>query len=385
MNPATVPTHVRSNVVSRDNLLEIAKFCDEYSHAISFYFSLASTPDNSHREEAIAVGRLIQEAKDKFAPFPIPASLASDLEDVLAVAEEIRLSPARLRAVFACREKQIWREFDLPASESIRQLYVGRTFQLVPLIAASQSYGPYCVVLLESGKARAFVVRGGEIKEFAGRLPSKDLSLHAEDSRVGWSKRIDKNVGEHEKAYFKNVSHSLLQFMTEQQSSGLLIGCREDLWGEVEPQFTGFEDGVLLGHFHLPSFAMDEGEVLAMAAPKFLEGQRQRCIALLDEINESPSRAAMGVSDVLRNLSEGRAQKLILSKLLNQTISECRDCRRMWVEAGHNCIFCGSAEVRYIAADEGLIRQALISDADILMVETHTIPGFSGVAALLRY
>jgi hypothetical protein len=57
----------------------------------------------------------------------------------------------------------------------------------------------------------------------------------------------------------------------------------------------------------------------------------------------------------------------------------------MWAEAVGNCIQCGSAKSRYLAAEEGLIRQALRADTEILVVEPGTAPGFSGAAALLRY
>lgn len=384
MHPAALPARLRSDFVSKENLSELAQFCDERARAVSFYFNLASLPDNAHREEEIAIKRLVQEARDRFAPDPVPASLIKDMEEVITVAEEIRLNPVRFRAVFACREKQLWREFDLPAPASISHFDVGMRFHLFPLMAAWQSCTPFCVVLLESGKVRAFVVHGTEVQEFPGRLKNADLALHAEDSRVGWSRHIDANVGAHEKAYFKHLAHSLLEFMAEHHTPHLVIGCREDLWGEVGPEFV-FKEGTSIGHFHLPNFAIGSAEVLRLAVPIFQENERQRRIGLLREINESPSRAALGLSDVLRALNEGRVQKLAFCKLGDRTISECQDCNRMWTEAGHNCIFCGSAAVRYIAAEEGLIRQALLSDAELLLVEAGTIPGFSGAAALLRY
>lgn len=378
-------TRRRTEIVTREGLLELAKFSDDHAHAVSFYFSLVSTSDNSHRREAIAIKSLIQEARSHFASQSVPTSLAKDLDEVLAVAEEVRLNPARLRAVFACHEKGVWREFDLPAPRSISHLDVARRFVLVPLVASAQSCGPYCVVILETGKARAFVVRDTEIREVVGRLPEEDLSLHAEDSRVGWSRHVDSELEEHEKGYFKKLSHLLHEFMAEQHIPHLVVGCREDLWGEIRPQFALFQTGALLGHFHLPNFAIGSADVLRITTPIFQQAQKQRLVDLLREINESPSRAAIGVNDVLRTLGEGRALKLALGKLPNQTISECRDCGGMWAAAGHNCIFCGSAKSCYIPAEEGLIRQALLTDAEILFVETDGIPGFSGAAALLRY
>lgn len=382
--PATTTPGRHSGTVTAADLTNLASFCDEQAHAISFYFSLVTTPDSSHREEFIAVKRLIQQAHDNIVPSHVPTPLAKDLEQILSTADEISLDPARLKVIFACCERQMWQEFEIPTHRSISLLDVGRRFRLAPLMAALQACAPFCVVILESGKARGFVVRGTEIWEIEGRLPVEDLSLHAEDSRVGWSRHIEKNLEEHEQAYFKRLSHKVREFMSEQQASYLVIGCREDLWGEVEPQFANSQNE-FIGHFHLTNFAVGPAEVLSMARPLFEEAKRQRCVNLLNEINESPSRAALGLVDVLRSLRDGRVQKLVLGGLSNQTISECQDCRRMWSEAGHNCVFCGSGRVRYIAAEEGLIRQALTTDSEILLVEEDVIPGFSGAAALLRY
>lgn len=380
----TIPTGRSSRFVRREDLLDLAKFCDEHAHAVSFYFCLASTPDDSHREEVIAVKRLVREAGGKFSPGPVPAALQKDLEGILAITEEIRLKPAMYRAVFACHEKAVWQEFDLPVPRSISRLYLGRHFHIVPLMAALQACEPYCVVLLETGKARAFRVSGSEIQEITSRLPLEDLSLHPDDSRVGWSSRIDKNVEEHEKAYFARLAQQFPQLIREQQARRLVIGCREDLWGEVEKHFLAVAND-LLGRFHLPNFAICPAEVLPMAKTVFEESQRRRALELLQEINENPSRGALGVSDVLQSLAAGRAQKLVLGELPNQTISECKACGRMQAEAGQNCVFCGNRETRYLPADEGLVRQAILTDAEILLVEPETTPGFSGAAALLRY
>jgi release factor family 10 len=373
-----------NGIVTAVDLADLAGFYDEHAHAISFYFSLVTTPDNSHREEFIAIKRLIQQAVNNSAPLHVPASLAQDLEQILSTADEISLAPARLKVVFACREREMWEEFDIPAHRSISILDVGRRFRLAPLMAASQACAPFCVVILESGKARGFVVRGTDIREITGRLSVEDLSLHAEDSRVGWSRHVEKNVEAHEKAYFKRLSNQVREFILEQQAEHLVIGCREDLWGEVGSQFTNLQNE-LIGHFHLTNFAVTPAEVLPMAQPLLEDTQRRRCVNLLNEINDSPSRAALGLADVLRALRDGRVQKLVVGALPKQTISECQDCRRIWCEAGNNCVFCGSDRVRYIAAEEGLIRQALATDSEILLVEEDVIPGFDGAAALLRY
>lgn len=58
--------------------------------------------------------------------------------------------------------------------------------------------------------------------------------------------------------------------------------------------------------------------------PVFAQGQRTRVLAILREINETPSREALGVQDVLEALLAGPVQKLVLDSLPGQTVSECK-------------------------------------------------------------
>jgi Bacterial archaeo-eukaryotic release factor family 10 len=371
-------------VVMREDLLTLATLCDQHATAVSFGFGHVTTPDNAHHKEVIAVKGLVQEAIANFAPEPAPVALSKDLEQVLAVVEEIRLNPARLRLVFACRDQGFWREFDLPSTGPLSFLHLGRRFHLAPIMLALQSIAPYCVAILESRKARAFVVRGTAIQEVTGRLAIEELSSPVNDPRVGWSRHVIKGRTEHERGYFKNLSHQLLQLVSEQKATGLVIGCHEDLWGEVEPQFVHLEK-VLIGRFHLPHFDAESTQVLRMTMPIFTEAQKTRVAAVLREINETPSRGALGVKDVLEALLAGRVQKLVVGRLPGQTISDCKACGRMMAVAGRNCVSCGKAEICNMAAEEGLIRQALLTDAEILFVEGEAEPGFNGAAALLRY
>jgi hypothetical protein len=70
------------------------------------------------------------------------------------------------------------------------------------------------------------------------------------------------------------------------QATGLVIGCHEDLWGEVEPQFVHLEK-VLIGRFHLPHFDTEPTQVLRMAMPIFTEAQKTRVAAVLSGTRKS--------------------------------------------------------------------------------------------------
>jgi hypothetical protein len=91
--------------------------------------------------------------------------LSKDLARILKMEEQIRETPAQLRAVFACGNKHIWQEFDLPIRESVRHLEIAKHFQLVPLLRALKLCTPHCAAIVEHDKTRAFILRGLEIHE----------------------------------------------------------------------------------------------------------------------------------------------------------------------------------------------------------------------------
>ena len=272
---------------------------------------------------------LVREAIADFAPKQPPASLSKDLEQILAVVEEIRFRPDRLRLVFACNDHSVWHEFDLPSTEPLSILRTGRRFHLEPLMLALQSIVPYCVAVIESGKVRVFIVRGSEIEEITEELEVKERAPETKDPRVGWSRHANNRRAEHERGYFKDLSHQLLRLVLKREATGMVIGCREDLWGEVEPQFTDLER-VLMGRFHLPHFEAAPAKLLRMARPIFAETRRTRLSAALREINETPSRGTWGVSDVLRALLAGSVQSFFWGTCLARRFPNARPVDGCW-------------------------------------------------------
>ena len=74
MEGATALTTSRKveQAVTRENLLALATLCDPHATAVSFGFGHITAPDESHREEVIAIKGLIKHAIAQFAPEPAP-------------------------------------------------------------------------------------------------------------------------------------------------------------------------------------------------------------------------------------------------------------------------------------------------------------------------
>ena len=368
--------------VTREDLLALAKFFNEREHAVSFYFSLSPSTDNSHREEVLKIKSLV---KNMVKNAGAEEGLAKDLDAIVAAAEQIRHEPSRLRAVFACHDQSIRQVFDLPACAPISFLDVGRHFHLMPLLQALQASAPYCVTMVEHGKARAFVVEGTDIREIPGLFRAEDINEERGDSRVGWSRHIEGNAQEHAKAYLKRIGTEIHRFMEKHQYSRLVIGCREDLWSELEPQLPDTERAAVIGRFHTTNFDVSPVDVLQAAKPIFQESLRLAYEDLLRKINEDSSRSAVGLNQVLESLEEGRVQKLLLGAPSDEKISECLQCGHLHAGVQGNCVFCGNSNTHAVPGQEALIRKALSTEAEILLRGPGGAYGSDQVAAWLRY
>src|SRR5690349_14441997 len=124
-------------MISREELRQLASFecrgADEL--AISFYFQPSTPQNKSHREEGIVAKDLVRKTLQELQLNPRSHSAADDLERILRLAESLHGNQARAKVVFACSDRKIWQEFDLPPVPSQTRLFVNRRFHLKPLAA----------------------------------------------------------------------------------------------------------------------------------------------------------------------------------------------------------------------------------------------------------
>lgn len=386
MNPATPFSVSRTSApfLMRSDLPELANSRDTNGHAVSFFFSLQSIPDKSHHTEVVLVRDLVREESQRFDAKKAPG-LVEDLKAVLTLAEEVRLSPRNWRIAYGCHRQGLWRKFELPAPKPIRQLHVGERFLLAPMFRALEYCTPFGVVIFERGRARAFVVRGCQIQEFNGRMPKKSLALHIRDSRIAWMQHVDQHMEEHVRAYFKELAAKVRAFLAEEKLQEIVFGCREYLWGEAKQAFADFEKGVLIGRFSPVDYEMPAEDVREAAYPIFDENRRTSGAAAVQSIRDDPAHGAVGVDAVMERLIEGRVLKLMLGRPVEGFVSECNNCGRVQPRTDGPCMFCTNRSLHDLAADEGLIRQAVSTDAEILTFDENELPGFNGAAALHRY
>jgi peptide subunit release factor 1 (eRF1) len=344
---------------------------------------LHSFPDRSHHTEALTIRELVRGQIANFVNEGVPEDVSRDISRVLAMTPDIQQSPSRWRALYACDAQHVASEFDLPSPTSAARLEIGRHFSLLPLLRAMHSCRQYWVVLIESGKARVFHVAGTEICELPDNVPQIALTPRSEDSRVGWSKHIDNNLKYQEQRWFRMLAEELYRLTKDHGPGTLILGCREDMWGELRPYLADVESA-LMGSFHLPGFEISADSVLKHALSIFKNYEQERYKARLHTISEGLERSVSGLTEVLECLNVGRVQQLLLGELGRQTVLECSRCGHFQQEPTSHCTVCSEFALLPTRADECLIRLALKHKADILISPSGEELSPS-VAAILHY
>jgi hypothetical protein len=380
----TAPVLPSSDLPSSETLAKLANVCDEESHAVTLYFNRSTFSDKAHREEALTFEHLVKTARDKSQSDEANNGLSKDLARILGMEPELRSSPSRFKAIFACSDRQIWQEIDLPACGDFSRLEIAQRFHIVPLLRAMDACTPYCIAIVEHGKARIFIAHGTEIHELH-QLPSEDLAVAADDSRVGWSHHIEGNVRERTKAYFKLLAREVHELLQDLPCQYLVVGCREDLWSELEPQLVKAGMGAMIsGRFHISSFDMTPHEMVQIAKPVVAGKQRQQYTQFWERVREGTALSAVGVDPVIRELESSRVQTLFLGDLSGKNVTECGNCQK-WLNIGNLCPTCGSSYIKSLPAEELLLRKALSTGANVIAPDLAMTKLFGEVGALLRY
>ena len=214
--------------ISREQMRELADFKDQKSCAVSFYFQPSTPRNKAHKEDTILIKDLAREAM---------RSLETKSEKGVRTRRhrayhqicpaELRSNGTHAKAVFACANQKIWREYDLPPTLGSTQLFVDRHFHIKPLahlLGASPLLG---VVLVDRHRARIFDLRLGELTE-------RDDLVHPltrrgrSDGYAGYDGgHAQRRVEDEARAHFKNVAETLKELLEKGVFERWILACQD--------------------------------------------------------------------------------------------------------------------------------------------------------------
>jgi peptide subunit release factor 1 (eRF1) len=376
-------------MITRDDIRELANFQSPEGCAITFYYQPSTPLNKSHKEEAILVKDMIRTALRDAEKRGKNGSTRSDLERIGSMIDPLHGSGGKAKAIFACGLTGFWREFDVPEQTLKPKIAVSHRFHLKPLAAILDADKRACVVLADRTKARVFELSNQKIAEkqdFVNELTRRGKSDGYGGYDAGHAERKQMNEA---MQHFKAVADHIEQFFERGECDRLLIGCRDDVWSEIESQLQPSSRQRLVGHFRIdPKLATPE-QVKQMAHELLVayeNGRKQEMIR--DVVGEAHrnGRGAVGLRRVLRSLEQSEVQTLMLGSNFHAPGVKCYNCGHMEMHVTPTCAICGKENTELEDIGDAIVGHAIRTGVDIAYIpDDEEFDRIGRIAALLRF
>lgn len=375
--------------MTREQLRELAEFEAEKSCAVSFYFQPAAPRNKAHKEDTILIKDLAREALRNLESKGMKDCAKADIERIVRLSGELRSNGTHGKAVFACADQHLWREYELPPTLSGTHLFVDKHFHLKPLahlLGASPLLG---VVLVDRHRARIFDLRLGELTErddLFHPIPRRGRS----DGFAGYEgghaqRRVEDEVRQH----FKHVAETLKELLDKGIFEKWILACQDSYRSWFEPQLHPYVSHALIGRFHadLAHATRDEIRSHAQQIVEKWQGDRRReLVSQVLSQARSHSRGVTGLRRVLRSLELGEVQTLLIGDNLQAHAVECSGCGHIDAHLVSYCPVCGRATQEIVDVGEAILPWIIRRDIETFYVKDD--PEFDkvgNIAALLRF
>jgi len=377
-------------MISKEELRRLAEFESPHGCAVSFYFQPGTPSDGSHRQEAILAKDLVRDALRQAERDGRAAAVRPDLERILNMAEQLHGNHARAKAIFACRERDLWREFDLKTGLPGTQLVLNHRFHLQPLARARAQSSRCSIALVDRETARIFEYDDGELEEKEDLI--NELSRRGRSDGFGGYNggHAERHVENEAKRHFKIVAERLQERHGRGEFDWLLIGCHEQAWPEIQAHLHTYLKQRLLGHFAVePRLA--SRELLRQHAERALEEHRasEQQALVREALGEArrKGRGAAGLGNVLLALERGEAQTIVIAENFSPAAAtECAHCGHLDARLVQSCALCGQPTRELHDVSDALVSQAL--RRGVALAYAPADPDFEragNIAALLRF
>ena len=374
-------------MITRDDIRELANFQSAEGCAITFYYQPSTPPNKSHKEEAILVKDMIRGALHDAEKRGKNGSTRSDLERISNMVDPLHGSGGK--AIFACGQTGFWREFDVPGQFLKPKIAISHRFHLMPLAAVLDGKQRVCILLADRTKARVFELKDEEITEkqdFVNELTRRGKSDGYGGYDAGHAERKQANEA---MQHFKTVADHIEQYFEHGDCDRLLIGCRDDVWSEIEPQLQSKARRHLVGHFRIdPKLATPE-QVKQVAHEQLAAYDANRKQELIREVvgeAHRNARGAVGLRRVLRSLEQGEVQTLMLGSNFHAPGVKCYNCGHMDMHAAPTCAICGKENTELEDIGDAVVGHAIRTGVEIVYVhDDEEFDRIGRIAALLRF
>ena len=376
-------------MITRDDIRELANFRSPEGCAVTFYYQPATPLNKSHREEVIQVKDMVRSALREAEKSGKNGSTRADLERISNMLDPLRGQSGKAKAIFACSKAGFWREFDIPAQLLKSRIGVSQRFRLKPLAAVLDGEQRACVLLADRTKARIFELVNDEITEkldFVNELTRRSKSSGRADYEGGQAERKQMNEA---LQHFKTVADHIEQYFERGNNIHLLIGCRDDVWSEIEPQLQSRARQHLVGRFRIDPKVATAEQVKQMTREhlaQFAANQKQELIREVIGEAHRNSRGAIGLRRVLRSLEQGEVLTLMIGATFSAPGVKCHNCGHIDLHVTPNCVVCGRENTELEDLGDAIVGNAIRSGVELVYInDDEEFDRIGRIAALLRF
>ena len=375
--------------ITREQMRELAEFKDQKSCAVTFYFQPSTPRNKAHKEDTILIKDLAREAMRSLETKSEKDCARSDIERITKLSAELRSNGTHAKAVFACAEQNIWREYELPPTLGSTQLFVDRHFHLKPLAHLLGASPLLSIVLVDRHRARIFDLRLGELTE-------RDDLFHPltrrgrSDGYAGYDGgHAQRRVEDEVRAHFKSVGETLKELLEKGVFERWILACQDAHLSLFEPQLHPYVSQALIGRFHADLGHITKDEIRTQAQQildRWQADQRRERVHQALSQALSNGRGVTGLRRVLRSLELGEVQTLLLGDNLQGHAVECTACGHIDAHLVNYCPVCGRATQEIVDVGEAILPWVVRRDIETFYVKDD--PEFDkigNIAALLRF
>lgn len=373
-------------MIAEPEMQELSNFWTEKSDALSFYFQPPAPTELAHREEALLAKNKLQEMlRNTETNYP---GLHSLIERIQTRVDEMKRNSRRAKVIFASKSGDLWKEYDMSGDFGV-QVSVGKSFCMAPLIEQKQKQRRYCIALTDRNRARLLLLEGEEITEHTQVLDEEKEKIRT--TGTAKSVHLERKKEEQARQHFVFLAEHLLHFHEHGDFDFLLIGCREDMWPEIESELHTDLKKILIGRFTVDPGLATRDEVKEKADAFIANRAREEEESIVAKViggAASDGLGATGLSAVARAIEKGEVRTLVVASnnpLLAKNAAICTSCGHIQLNAAAACSLCSSETRCYDNAKEALLRAALERGVEIQLLRKTSVDLPDGIAALLRF
>lgn len=244
-------------------------------------------------------------------------------------------------------------------------------------------------MLADRNTARLLLFESRQLIERSEALEEEDREkIRTTGARK--SVHLERKKEEQVREHFTIIADRLLHFLEHDGFDRLIVGCRDEMWPEIEAELHQELKRVLAGRFHVDPRLATHEEIVKRAQPiidEFDARQEQELVEKIMGGALSERLGITGVEGVLDALEKGEVRTLAWAANLpeNDGVSSCSNCGHLERGKLQKCELCAS-EMRWFArTEEALVRHALGNNLQVRVLRYAKLPPPDEIGAWLRF